>query len=209
MDILQNNQPMFATLILAAGKSSRMGVPKWSLAFDRHQTFVEHLIQVSQKAGSKEIIVVVNVEDQNLFDKHFSKFPMGAKWVINEHPEWERLYSLQLGLQPLTQPLPVLVCNIDHPFLEIPTIQTLLSLKNKADYAVPTYQNQGGHPILISNTIVQEVLKITEPQIHLKSFLQKYTQARIAVQDPQILSNINTPEDYLRYFPEVKALSNL
>jgi CTP:molybdopterin cytidylyltransferase MocA len=106
------------------------------------------------------------------------------------------------------QPLPVLVCNIDHPFLEVTTIQTLLSLKNKADYAVPTYQNQGGHPILISNTIVQDVLKTAEPQTHLKIFLQKYTQARMAVQDPRILSNINTPEDYLHYFPKVKAFSN-
>ncbi|MCC7520251.1 MAG: NTP transferase domain-containing protein [Flavobacteriaceae bacterium] len=199
MEISQNYPLTFSTLILAAGKSSRMGVPKWGLAYDLQSTFLEHLIQVCHDAGSKEIVVVVNEEDQKLLLKQFSILPHAARYVINAHTEWDRFYSVKLGLQQLSNSPAVLICNIDNPNIEVGLIQKLIAHQNDAPCVYPVYRNQGGHPLLLSSRIIHDILETSENQLHFKTFLQNYHRKRVEVQDARILLNINSPEDYQKY----------
>ncbi len=56
------NTKKYSAIILSAGKSSRMGVPKFSLMFDDKSTFLEKIINAYADFGCEEIIVVLNNE---------------------------------------------------------------------------------------------------------------------------------------------------
>jgi CTP:molybdopterin cytidylyltransferase MocA len=47
----------FSTIILAAGKSERLGFPKLSLKYDDDTTFVEHIVNEYQSFGCSDIIL--------------------------------------------------------------------------------------------------------------------------------------------------------
>ena len=53
----QNNKikKEFSAIILAAGKSLRMGIPKLSLKYDENNIFIEHIISEYISFGCKEI----------------------------------------------------------------------------------------------------------------------------------------------------------
>ena len=51
----------FSTLILSAGRSSRMGQPKAWLRY-QGEPFLQRLVRVSLAAGSRQIIIVVGAE---------------------------------------------------------------------------------------------------------------------------------------------------
>ena len=49
-------------LILAAGRSSRMGRPKPLLPVDQHDTFLTRLVRTLFSAGVDEVLVVLSVD---------------------------------------------------------------------------------------------------------------------------------------------------
>jgi len=68
------------------------------------------------------------------------------------------------------------------------------------DVVVPTYNNQGGHPILISKNVVNSIIAEKKNDLIFSDFLKRFDKIRIAVQDKQILTNINTIEVYRNTF---------
>ncbi len=58
----QNNkiEKEFSVIILAAGKSSRMGLPKLSLRYNENKIFIEHIVNKYEDFRCKEIIIVEN-----------------------------------------------------------------------------------------------------------------------------------------------------
>ena len=102
----------YSVIILAAGKSSRMGVPKWSLPFDKNTSFIEHIISEYYRFSCKEIILVINETDYSSFVQKNYTLPFNFKMIINKHPEWDRFYSLKLGVESLMNDQHVFVHNV-------------------------------------------------------------------------------------------------
>lgn len=194
----------FSTIILAAGKSSRMGVPKWSLAYDAQSTFLQHIIEVCHHAGSQEIIVILNANDEIHFRDKFPELPSYVKIVINRNPDWERYYSLKLGIDNLSAPNTVLMCPIDNPAIEIPLIHTLFNAQDDSYYVYPTFKNKGGHPILLSQKLVEKIKQSNENTLHLKTFLESHTLKAVEVESENILLNINNFIDYEEFIKRKK-----
>jgi molybdenum cofactor cytidylyltransferase len=195
-----NNSKKYSAIILSAGKSSRMGVPKFSLRFNETSTFLENIINEYFKFGCNEIVVVLNPDSASYLKQLDLKLPSNTKVVINEHPEWERFYSLKLGAKGLKIPTNTFVSNIDNPFVSQDVLNCLASKGEGFNYVNPTFNRKGGHPFLISEKVIVDLINEEQDQIHLKEFLFSYNRKSVEVRDEKILVNINTEEEYKQYF---------
>jgi len=195
-----NYNKKYSAIILSAGKSSRMGVPKFSLRFNETSTFLENIINEYSNFGCYEIVVVLNPDNASFLKQLDLNLPSNTKIVINEHPEWERFYSLKLGAKGLKIPTNTFVSNIDNPFVNRDVLNRLASTGEGFNYVNPTYNGKGGHPFLISEKIIVDLIKEEQDQIHLKEFLGRYDKTSVEVTDEKILANINLEEEYKRFF---------
>lgn len=190
----------FSVIILAAGKSERLGFPKLSLEYNEQHTFIEQIAQEYSVFGCKVIIVVVNKVGLEYIKEHHLKFPVNAVLVVNEYPEWHRFYSLKTGVKALKECQSVFIHNVDNPFVNHQILTELLESSDSTDYIIPEYKGKGGHPILISKKIVDHIISIDENQVHLKEFLNQYSKLKTPVQDEKVLVNINTMDEYKKFF---------
>lgn len=200
----------FSAIILAAGSSSRMKTPKFNLHFSGNMTFIQHITSVLDKAGCKKTVAVLNNEGIEHYKKIRGYFIDNVTVVLNSHPEYGRFYSLMTGINELGCRSPVLIHNVDNPFITTNTIKSLLSAVVRADFSYPVYKGKGGHPLLISGTLAKKILN--EPDhnynhnlnhylnLNLKEYLKQFNGKAVEVDDEKVLVNINTPEDYRKYF---------
>jgi len=189
-----------SAVILAAGKSERMGFPKALLRYNSSMTFIQKIESEFVNFGCDSVILVVNaltkkqIEDKNL------AFSEVTKIVVNPHPEWERFHSLWLGVKALDAGCSIFMNNIDNPFISQDLLQQLYMLRNDADYIKPTINGRGGHPALLSGKVVSEVMSQTNTQQNLKVFLSGYHCLPMPVNNELVLTNINSRDDYKKYF---------
>ena len=191
----------FAVLILAAGFSGRMGVPKLSLRFDKNRSFAEKIIQTYQSAGCENIVLVVNRQGQEFLDKQNISFsPKSISVILNAHPERERFFSLQTGLKSIREGVPVFIQNIDNPFVSLELLQNLTAKFHPESFVAPRHNGHGGHPVLFSPKIIRDLVAAPDWSQHLRLFLQAYPKINCPVADENIHVNINSPEEYAKYF---------
>lgn len=189
------NQKNIAGIVLSAGKSVRMGVPKFSLKLDNGLTFIEKIVDEYFYFGCSNIIVVLNAENKMLFDSLNLQLPRNTIIVVNNHPEWERFYSLKLSAKALYVPKPMFVSNIDNPFFGQSLLRSMYVACRGCDYASASFMGRGGHPFYLSKTVVSDLRNEQSDNRHIKDFLSNYPKKLIPVDDPKVLLNINTPDD--------------
>jgi CTP:molybdopterin cytidylyltransferase MocA len=194
------NVKEYSAIILSAGESSRMGVPKFSLQFDENIIFLQKIVKEFTDFGCYEIIVVINEIGNKYLKENELFLPENVKIVVNEHPEWHRFYSLKIGVNALSETNNCFVHNVDNPFVNHDVLKALFNNINTADYISPEFAGKGGHPFLLSEKVLKKIAQTEEDQKHLKEFLNQYSRLRIKIEDEKVLTNINTLEDYSRYF---------
>jgi molybdenum cofactor cytidylyltransferase len=186
----------YNAIILAAGNSSRMGMPKWSLRMPSGESFAEYIIAGYKKCGIDSILVVGH--DHQAALKSLLK---STECIIVPNPDTEkgRMYSMQCGLQMAGNPDGVFIHNTDNPFFNSGIILSMISALQFYDYVVPVYNNKGGHPVLIGRRLIETIPDLTSPLPILRDFLDMYQGIRLPVSDKQVLLNINSHEDYKRF----------
>jgi molybdenum cofactor cytidylyltransferase len=198
---LQYTRMRIAGLILAGGESLRMKSPKALLQIG-HQTFVERLLDIMRQAGIDPVVVVAGAHYPEI-DRH-----LGGRCtvVLNLDYRHGQFSSLQTGLRelrtPLEPPTGVVVWPVDQPLVQPETLATLLSGFGRfgAPVTVPVHQRRRGHPVVYSMEAVEEILSMDATRTG-KDVAEFYT-ARICyvdVNDPGILIDIDTPEEYRKY----------
>ena len=83
----------------------------------------------------------------------------------------------------------------DMPLVSKATLQIMLQADG--DVRVPVYQGRRGHPIYMSKAII-ELLKQEPSNPNLKMFRDRHNVNYINVDDPGVLQDIDTIEDYER-----------
>lgn len=189
----------FSAIILAAGLSTRMGSPKLLLSYDKKLTFIEQIVRVYEKFGCENIYLVINETVTKIIEEQPLKLG-NTKLVINPHPEWQKFYSLQLAIKAMGSIQSTFIQNIDNPFTKEKTLTILAGKSTAADYIIPTYHEKGGHPFLASKRVLETVEKNKNPQTHFKEFMQQFPSLRLPIHDEKIMVNINSREEYRRWF---------
>ncbi len=192
-----------SAMVLAAGKSERMGNPKFALMFKNQKTFLEEIIDRFSEFVCKEIIIVMNLEGKAVFDNLKIKLSANARIVINPHPGHGRFSSIKTGLDHLSNRTAVFIHNVDNPFVNVGLLKALSTDLGHADYCVPMLKNRGGHPVLISPKVVDAIIKCSRDDLNLKEYLKAFEKKNVKTNDSGILVNVNTIGEYRGLFPEV------
>jgi molybdenum cofactor cytidylyltransferase len=197
----------FAGVILAAGESSRMGRDKALLPWPplaatlvpSTGTFLSAAIRSLLRA-TDFVIVVVGKNEPALAPIVYSD---GASLVVNPDPSRGQFSSLQIGLGEVLNRGrdAAIVTLVDRPPASSATIQTLYHAFEAADQnvwaVVPEFSGKHGHPYLVGREMMEAFLRIPATSIarDVEHQHQEHIQY-VQVDDPLVVLNINTPEDY-------------
>src|SRR5271166_876455 len=197
----------FAGVILAAGDSSRMGTNKALLPWPpraagqavSNDTFLSAAIR-SLLQGADFVVVVVGKNEAELAPVIYAQ---GASLVVNRDATRGQFSSLQVGLQEVLNQGrdAAMITLVDRPPVRGSTIQTLREAFEVADHkiwaVVPEFSGKHGHPYLVGREMIGVFLRA--PATTTARDVEHEHQDRIqyvAVDDPLVVLNINTPEDY-------------
>lgn len=189
-----------SVVILAAGISERMeGFYKPLLPFNNGCNFLEQIVKIYTQFKVNEIIIVVNKTvysklDLILYKKH------NIHIEVNPYPEKGRFYSIILGVSKVLHSDYCFLQNVDNPFVTNELLSTLVKNKTDLGYAVPYFNNEGGHPIIISKAIIRYLQNEKNYFLNLKNILRTFKKVKVQVDDKNILVNINSITDYKNYF---------
>jgi molybdenum cofactor cytidylyltransferase len=176
-----------------------MGQLKFSLKFDDEFTFIEKIVDSYNRFGCIEVKIVLNSQGIGLIKSLKSKMIEPGQIVLNPYPDREKFFSIQTGLKALKHPSQVFIHQADNPYVIPDVLNSMLDNYDKGDYLVPCYQGKGGHPILISEKVISEICRINSYDINLRNFLERFEKLRLELDFPEVLLNINTPEDYRKF----------
>lgn len=195
-------------IILAAGKSTRMGTQKLLLPWG-DQTVLGHIIWTIQSTGIKDVTVITGGE-RDLVEAEVKLH--GAKSIFNpNYDQGDMLSSIQAGM--LVIPETARFCLLalgDNPQIEKQIVEDLvfsINLVNhlsKRKYRIfmPSYKMRRGHPWLIANELQFEILKLKPPE-SMRDFFNRHSDdiSYLEVDTDSILKDLDTPEDYKKEVP--------
>ncbi len=201
-----DTHPVVWTTILAAGNSERMMSPKALLPFWQECTFLEKILAAYAEAGIAHVAIVVRDRWANVFQRllHHSKCPLPAdvRMVVNPRPADGRFSSIRTGLATVEAGAGAFVQNIDNPFTGTDLVRKMMAALEDGKYAVPVVGGKHGHPVLLSAAIVDRIRGIEGNEENLKRLLTEYEAVDVPIEDPHVLANINTEDDYSRWFSD-------
>ncbi len=192
-------------IILAAGRSERMGCPKYALADVSGKSLLESMTEALIRFGCDNIAVVMDKDGSLWYQRHMPARADQLRLVVNPKPILGRYTSLQLGLAALPATEAVFVQNVDNPIVDHGVMQALQKALPECGYARPVSGDRGGHPILISARMAGLLPALLEKTRDVKQSLQHFPRKDVNVKNAGVLININTPEDYKIYLKQLNG----
>ena len=187
-------------IVLAAGRSSRMGRAKATLPAGDGQTFLTRIVRTFLDAGVDDLIVVVG-HDADAIAASFSESGLPARFVVNREYDRGQLSSLLAGLNAIDRPgvSAALVTLVDVPLVSASTVRTVIERYRgtRAPIVRPTSGDRHGHPLLIDRSVFG-ALRAADPAAGAKPIVRAHASAAgdIAVDDEGAFIDIDTEEDY-------------
>jgi CTP:molybdopterin cytidylyltransferase MocA len=193
-----------AAIILAAGRSQRMGAFKPLLPFGE-KTVAENCIE-QMRGGGVETVVVVLGQDSRANKLRDQLRNYNIVFATNLDPESEMSASVACGVRALPEGIQAVIINpVDHAAVPAEVVATLVSeWKQGAQLVKPTWQQRGGHPVLIDLKFRDELLSL-DPNGGLKTFFNEHQARvrRVEVNSNYIARDMDTWDDYAALHQEV------
>ncbi len=189
---------MIVPVILAAGKSERMGSPKALLDFGGLSA-VEVLLRAYKRVAAEKPVVVLGHEAAAVRDR----IPFG--WLkIVENADYARgqTSSLQCGVKALHKDAAgFLLWPVDMPLVADDTVKALLAAwKGRApgkSVVVPVHEGKRGHPAIFGSELFAEILALLpEEPVHAVLHKDPSRVVEVPVADPWSVFRMDTPEAY-------------
>lgn len=186
-----------AIIILAAGRSARLGSPKQLLSY-RGKTLLQHSIDTALESQASPILVVLG-SGKDTIEKELTQ----SQIFILENSCWESgmASSISCGINnlkiiaPESEAAILMVC--DQPFVNATLLNDLINKHKKSgQYIVASsYENTMGTPALFHKSLFSE-LSALEGESGAKSLIKKYNQQTGFVSFDQGSIDIDTRENY-------------
>ena len=185
-------------LILAAGKSQRMGSIKPVLEIEG-KTVIDLTTQMLKNAGITDIFTVLGCHRDVILSKYKSKDTV----VIVDNPYYEEgmLSSVKAGVKAMvahgTYDAFVMV-PADCPAISPETVKMVIdAFVGENKIIKPDYHGRGGHPVLFSMEYADEIINNDFAE-GLRTLIRSHNEnfIRIAVEDANCLLDMDTPENY-------------
>ena len=173
-------------IILAGGKSSRMGKDKGLISYKR-KPLVEHVIHACTEVTSR---ILINTNNQ---DYSF----LGYKLISDRYIDLGPIGGIQAALE-ASETKDNIICPCDMPNILAETLKTILD--NKKGQMAVVAADPDGKFFPVFGYYNKSALAIIEHQINkgdykLQNLLKKLDAKTVVVSDLRELSNINYPKD--------------
>jgi molybdenum cofactor cytidylyltransferase len=183
-------------IVLAAGASSRMKQQKLLLPF-QEKTVIEKVVRIAEQVVKSNIVVVLGADHEKV--RRQTGKP-DLKYVVNEDFMKGMLSSVICGFEALPENARVALLFLgDQPQIPADVALQVVSAwreKNKG-IVIPSWSGKRGHPVLIETRYRNEIKKL-DPEKGLRTLSEKFREDVFEVEcdAPEILRDIDTPEDY-------------
>jgi molybdenum cofactor cytidylyltransferase len=196
---------MIPAIVLAAGKSSRMGRPKALLPIgSTGDTFLTRILQVLRDGGITRAVVVVGGDASAVR----ATLPADDEFLrVVENPNYEegQLTSLLRGLSAAEEDdvEAVMVTLVDLPLISAATVRAVLDAYRRSPGAPvvrPRRGNRRGHPAIFHRRLFAE-LRNANPSAGAKPVVHAHAAQEVSVDvtDDGSFTDIDTPEEYERF----------
>jgi molybdenum cofactor cytidylyltransferase len=182
-------------IVLAAGYSCRANAFKMTLQLGQ-MTVLEQTISKFEGLCSRVIVVagfkkeLIQEEMEKICKKNAFSFQIMV--VYNENFEQGMFTSIQRGCKEINAPA-FFITPGDCPLVKKETVQ--LISKHKGNVVIPSFNYKGGHPIKLSSEVKQKILD-TNPESNLRVVLGGFQKEYVNVDDPGVIMDVDTLEDY-------------
>ncbi|PKP14262.1 MAG: hypothetical protein CVU08_01320 [Bacteroidetes bacterium HGW-Bacteroidetes-3] len=203
-------------VLLAGGKSERMGVAKGMLKYKHTFWILEQLNRIS-KTKIKTVYIGLGYNYGHYFDaipwlktaltNEVDYQGLKLKTIINPSPELGSFSTLQTVLKKINSKVDVLLMPIDVPLLISEELNKIVAVKNTI--VMPNFEGKNGHPIKMNADFWQKLvsLNISEENSRLDLQIKKVNSEEISivkVNDASIIKNLNTKAAWISYLNEEK-----
>jgi len=206
-------------VILAAGESTRMGRDKALLPWPptpsamppATQTFLSAAIYALSPLT--EMVIVVAGKNEKALAPFV--YATAAVLVTNPEPDRGQFSSLQVGLREVLNRGrdAAIITHVDRPPVSAGIMEKLREAFENAAVdkwsVIPEYGGKHGHPIFIGREMIEVFLRA--PGSSTARDLEHENRERIEyvpVNDPLVVVNVNTPEDYQALLSQSTALEH-
>jgi len=181
-----------------------MGAFKPLLPFGQ-KTVIETCIDHMRGGGVETVVVVLGLGLRaEKLKAHLRA--SNLTFAINPDPDSEMSASIACGIRALPEGIQAVVINpVDHAAVPPEVVATLVTeWKHGARLVKPTWNERGGHPVLIDLEFRDELLSL-DPNGGLKTFFsdREAQVRRVAVNSNYIARDMNTWDDYAALHQEV------
>ena len=186
-----------AAILLAAGESRRMGSPKALLPWG-DQTLLAWEIEQLQASSVDEIVVVLGARSEEI---RRSLGTAAQYCVFNQRWPHGRSTSLVKGADALLRggreaPEATVIQNVDQP-TRADIIDDLVGRlrTDNLDAIQPQRDGHGGHPVVVSGTVLPLLLGADEATFGLRGVLRQHPATKVPMEDEPVVSlDLDTPE---------------
>jgi molybdenum cofactor cytidylyltransferase len=187
---------MITAVVLAAGRSERMGRPKMLLPFGR-KTLIETVLTGVLRSRVDDVIVVLGAHREAI-EPVVSK--LALRTVFNPDFGAGMLSSVLRGLSEVPAAAQAfLVVLGDHPYPPATVIDRLIAVHERTGKGIvlPVYRGRRGHPVLIDMRYRDDVTAL-DPSVGLRQLLRDHSDdvLEVSVRSPAVLADIDRPDDY-------------
>jgi molybdenum cofactor cytidylyltransferase len=196
---------MIEAIILAAGRSSRMGSLKLLLPF-KGTTVIEHLINTILSSGVGSVSLVIGGVHEGVLRAAL----VGSKvrFQVNPDPDLGMLSSVRVGLLGLNEKdRGAMVFVGDQPELEASELRLLAaSFRRTNQITIPINGGKRGHPIVIPRRFFPSVMSEFD-DVGLRGLLMKHPEeiTEVPVDRDAVLRDVDTPADYKALLDRMKT----
>jgi CTP:molybdopterin cytidylyltransferase MocA len=194
-------------VVLAAGRSRRMGRDKAGLEWINGQTLLEWTVDHLKDAGWLPIVVLGPHNAS-------ASTPMGNDMthICNERADKGKTTSIAVGASAIpTNASSILVAAVDQPRpAELYRALRLAVHNHPTSIVVPDKHGRNGHPVALKGRMRHRLLTLEEDRLGLRGLLNEFAgEIHRMPCDPEWLTwDCNTPSDYrsARAWFEARAL---
>ena len=184
-------------IILAAGKSKRMGSPKMLLEFNG-RTMIENVIGNVIGSDIDQTVVVLGAGGK-ILEELIKKYPV--RYCYNDNYEDGMLSSVKCGFSNMPPGAEaVLVFQGDQPLIIPDVVNEVIKAFRRSGkgIVIPVCENRRGHPLLVAGRYRDKIFKLENSE-GLHSLAHKFSEdvQEVETHDPRILRDFDTYENYL------------
>ena len=194
------SRPRVAGVVPAAGSSTRMGTPK-ALLDAGGRSFVAAVVGALVGGGCDPVVVVTGIAQPDVRRRAEAA---GAVVLENLDPGEGPITSLRIALAALgTDVDGVAVLPVDHPAVRPETVAAAVEAfaPGASPLVLPTFEGSRGHPTIFHRSLFPELL---DPELDggARTVVHRHLGRAllVAVDDPGILADIDTPAAYRAVF---------